>query len=441
MNFDGIVGPTHHYGGLSYGNIPSIVNTKSISNPKHAALQGLAKMKLLMDLGIPQGVLPPQERPHLPTLHYLGFKGTDEQIVAKAFQEAPETLFACSSASSMWAANAATVSPSADSQDGRVHVTPANLNEKLHRAIETTTTASLLSQIFNDGRHFVLHAPLPICHTCSDEGAANHTRFCKAFGSQGVQLFTYGRTALGSHHKQPPTHFPARQTYEASQAISRLHALDPDALLFAQQSPEAIDAGVFHNDVISIGHQQLFLYHEKAFVNTQQVIAKLQKTVGAKCHTEICCIPVSQEEVPLEDAVKSYLFNAQIVTRPEEEHGMVLIAPSECHETPSVKAFLQRLMERQDQPIREIVYINLRESMRNGGGPACLRLRVVLTEEELAAIHQPVLLTEELYQRLVSWVNRHYRDRLTPSDLADPSLLHESRSALSDLMGILQLKA
>ena len=77
--------------------------------------------------------------------------------------------------------------------------------------------------------------------------------------------------------------------------------------------------------------------------------------------------------------------------------------------------------------------------MRNGGGPACLRLRVVLTERELSAMHQGVLLTDQLSERLVKWVHTHYRDRLAPDDLKDPNLLRESREALNDLTGILGL--
>ena len=47
FNFDGLVGPSHNYAGLSFGNVASFSNVKSASNPKQAALQGLAKMRAL----------------------------------------------------------------------------------------------------------------------------------------------------------------------------------------------------------------------------------------------------------------------------------------------------------------------------------------------------------------------------------------------------------
>ena len=77
--------------------------------------------------------------------------------------------------------------------------------------------------------------------------------------------------------------------------------------------------------------------------------------------------------------------------------------------------------------------------MHNGGGPACARLRVVLTEAEIAACKPSVFLTEQLYATLVAWVKKHYRDRLSPAELSDPELLKESREALHELNAILHL--
>lgn len=434
INFDGIVGPTHNYSGLSYGNVASIKYKQQASNPKQAALQGLAKMKYLMDLGVMQAVLPPQERPHIQTLRDLGFSGADEMILKKASQDAPQLFYACCSSSSMWAANAATISPSADSRDGRLHITPANLVSKLHRTIESSVTADVLRKIFPHECGFVNHPPLLSSVALADEGAANHTRFCRKINEPGVQLFVFGRFAFENAPTLSPARFPARQTFEASAAIARLHELDPNAVVFAQQSPNAIDAGVFHNDVISVGHQNLFVYHEDAFVNTPQVIEEIRQKVAKKCQTEMQFIKVAEDEVPLVDAVNSYLFNSQIVTA--KDNSMHLIAPTECLETESVKNFLQHRVS----PFAKIHYFNLRESMRNGGGPACLRLRVVLNEKEMAAVHAGVFLTPKLYDLLVVWVERHYRDRLLPEDLADPQLLSESRAALSDLTQLLQLR-
>src|ERR1044072_3846641 len=111
VNFDGIVGPTHNYAGLSYGNVASMTNKSSVSHPRQAALEGLAKMKFLHDLGLKQAVLPPPERPHRPTLRARGYEGDDAATLAKVAKEDPQLLAKVSSASAMWAANAATVSP------------------------------------------------------------------------------------------------------------------------------------------------------------------------------------------------------------------------------------------------------------------------------------------------------------------------------------------
>lgn len=436
VNFDGLVGPTHNYSGLSYGNIASINHRDAISNPRLAALQGLEKMKFLMDLGITQGVFPPHPRPHIPTLRAIGFQGTDSQIISKASKDVPEIFSACSSASSMWAANSATVSPSSDSEDGRVHFTPANLSSKFHRSIEYETTAAVLKAIFSDASCFVHHECLPKGNYFSDEGAANHTRFCKNFTSHGIQLFVFGRYGV-QENTNNVTLYPARQTFEASQALARRHLLDAKATIFAQQNPMAVDAGVFHNDVISVGHENIFFYHKSAFINTDVVIREIQQKVEENCKTEMFFIPVSEEQISLKDSVASYLFNSQIVTL--KDNTKSLIAPFECQEINSVKIFLEELSRNRHNQIKSIHYLDLRESMWNGGGPACLRLRVVLNDKELAQVNPKVILTKELYQTLRKWVIKNYREILHPKDLADPFLLQEEYKALEELTQILGL--
>jgi len=135
VNFDGLVGPTHNYAGLSFGNVASLNNANAKSSPKQAAKQGLAKAKALADMGMVQGVLAPQERPDIAALRRLGFTGSDARVLESAAKQSREIFLACCSASSMWTANAATVSPSADTADGRVHFTPANLTHKFHRPL------------------------------------------------------------------------------------------------------------------------------------------------------------------------------------------------------------------------------------------------------------------------------------------------------------------
>ena len=96
VNFDGLVGNTHNYAGLAIGDKASMQHAFSISHPKEAALQGLGKMKLLMDLGLKQAVLPPQPRPAIPFLKSLGFKGNDPaMILKKAYEADPHLFLAC----------------------------------------------------------------------------------------------------------------------------------------------------------------------------------------------------------------------------------------------------------------------------------------------------------------------------------------------------------
>jgi len=431
VNFDGLVGPTHHYAGLALGNLASEANALRVSNPKAAALQGLNKMRLLMHLGIPQAVLPPQARPNLAFLRNLGFVGKDGEVLAKAYQTAPDIFRAAYSASSMWVANAATVTPSADAQDGRLHLTPANLVTYLHRALEAEQNYKLLKSIFSNERYFQIHAPLFAHADFADEGAANHNRICGEYGDNGLHVFVYGRSHA-SEKSGVSYRNPARQTREASRSIARLHQLRTEQVLFLKQNPAVIEQGVFHNDVISVANQNVFVYHELAFEKTEQLVEFLEKR-GSK---PLYLIPVSVAELSLKDAVKSYLFNSQLVTLPNG--NMALIAPIESQENPAAHRVLVRILE-SENPISALHFVDCRQSMLNGGGPACLRLRVVLTQEELAAC-QAVFLNEDLYQSLVTWVERHYRDRLAPEDLLDPALLEESRVALEALNRILQNK-
>ena len=424
VNFDGLIGPTHHYGGLSLGNLASLHHRHKKSSPRRAALQGLAKMKHVADLGVPQAILPPQRRPDLAFLARHGLLG-----VASAYRDRPDLLSIAYSASSMWTANAATVSPSADCRDGRVHLTPANLCSMPHRKLEVEQTTSILRQIFHDEMHFIVHDPLPHQSDLSDEGAANHTRFCKSHGQPGIEFFVYGRSVRNAVQ---PTNFVARQTEEASRAIAKQHLLDLERCVFAQQSPDAIDAGVFHNDVIAVGNQNVHLVHEAAFLNQANLVDQLQSCFAPSLIT----IMISQKELSLTEAVRTYFFNSQLLTLCEGH--MLLLCPIECQESVRARQVIARILA-EDNPITECEFVDLRESMQNGGGPACLRLRVVLTEEELAALSKEVFLTDELYAELSAWVTRHYREELSIDDLADPTLEKEVAWALDELSSMLGL--
>lgn len=432
VNFDGLVGPTHNYAGLSYGNIASQSSQQDASNPKEAALQGLAKMKALHDMGYKQGVLLPHERPFIPVLQSLGYSGTDQRIIEQVAKEQPALLAAVSSASAMWTANAATVSPSADTSDGKVHFTPANLNDKFHRSIEPECTGRMLKALFPSGDHFVHHEALPAIAYFGDEGAANHTRFCAEYDQPGVEFFVYGQQAFNATAAKPAI-YPARHTLEASQAVARLHGLNDGCAVFAQQNPLTIDAGVFHNDVISVGNRNVLFYHQSAFLETDTVLDRLDRQLQG---ASLVPVMVKDSEVSLRDAVGSYLFNSQLLSHGDK---MSLVVPGECRENHAVSAYLDTLVADTSNPISHVQVFDLKQSMKNGGGPACLRLRVALNDRELASVNQATLMSDALYERLVSWVHDHYRDRLSPQDLGDPSLLVESREALDALTQILQV--
>ena len=425
INFDGLIGPTHNYAGLSDGNIASARNRDTVARPRQAALEGIAKMRRLMAMGLTQGVLPPHERPSMSFLRNLGFAGDDREVWRAAFAAEERVARNALAASAMWAANAATISPSADCADGRLHLTPANLHTMLHRALEAEQTTNALRRIFGSV-HFAVHHPLPAHAAFADEGAANHMRLCAEHGAPGVEVFVYGRAG-----DERGGGFPARQTLEAARAIARRHGLDPARTVFARQSAAAIEAGAFHNDVVAVADCATLFFHEQAFEDKAGVLAE----IAAKAPFEPRFVEVSAADVPLGDAITSYLFNAQLVTVADAQ---TLIAPLEAAENPRTKAFVDAMVAG-NGPIRAVEFVDVRESMKNGGGPACLRLRVVMTDAERAALTPGFLLDDALAPRLEAWVRAHYRETLAPADLADPSLLIETRAALDALTQILPL--
>lgn len=430
-NFDGLVGPTHNYAGLAHGNVASQANRRMPANPRSAALQGLEKMRRLHEMGLRQAILPPLPRPALPWLRGLGFAGTDAEVIARVAKSDPVLLAAAYSASSMWTANAATISPAADSGDGKVHLTPANLSSQMHRALEAGSTAALLKAVF-PGERFVHHAPLPAGRPFGDEGAANHIRLAPSHGSPGIQVFVYGQEA--GRAAATRKYFP-RQTLEASRAVARLHGLADGRLAFAAQHPKAIDAGVFHNDVISVGNEGVLFCHESAFRDRAAALRELKRKYAALGAGPLQVIEVGARELSLAAAVSTYLFNSQLLSLPNG--GMLLLAATECEAHPRTRKFLAGLTGR--GPIAQVAFADLRQSMRNGGGPACLRLRVVLTELEWGDVPAGVKFGEATYLRLKAWIESRYRDRLLPADLADPDFLEENRLTTRGLYEILEL--
>ena len=434
INFDGLVGPTHNYAGLSWGNVASMGNKQAVANPREAVKQGLEKMYALHKLGIPQAFLPPLLRPHIETLRRLGYSGTDAQVLNKVAKRDPVLLACVNSASSMWTANACTMSPSADSADGKVHFTAANLANRFHRSIEGPQTSALLKKIFADERYFVHHDPLPLGEHFGDEGAANHTRLCSNYGAKGLQLFVYGKEAF-NQNAPAPKKYPARQTKEASEAIARLHQLDENRTLFIPQNPDVIDQGVFHNDVIAVGNGNVLFCHEQAFLNPEQTYEQIKRAWGDK--DELFIIEVSNNEVSVDDAVRTYLFNSQLVTLPSKD--MAIIVPGECKQNQRVWSYLQELITR-GSPIKHVHVFDVKQSMRNGGGPACLRQRITINQTERESISARVFMDDHIFAALNTWADNHYRDELLGADLADPNLYEESIKAQQALGELCKLK-
>ena len=409
INFDGIVGPSHNYAGLSLGNLASTRNAGEVSQPRAAALQGVDKMRANLALGLAQGIFVPHPRPDRPWLAELGatIDDADPVLAANAM-----------SASAMWAANAATVSPIPDTADGKCHLTVANLKTMPHRSHEWPATLAQLRLVFAAGS-FAVHCPVPPAF--GDEGAANHMRLASAHGEPGVEVFVYGVSGGA---------FPARQHLEASKAIARLHRLDPARTIFAQQSEAAIAAGAFHNDVVAVANERVLFAHEQAFAEKQSLVDGLARLIPGLEYVE-----VPAAEVPLADAVRSYLFNAQLVTPADGQPTLIL--PAEARETPSVWHWIERHVAG-NGPIRRVEVVDVRQSMANGGGPACLRLRVVA---DPADVDPRFVVDEERLDRIADVIRRHWPEQIHHEELQRPALVADIERARLALLEALDLTA
>ena len=407
INFDGIVGPSHNYAGLSLGNLASASHAGDPSYPRAAALQGLAKMRHNMALGLTQGFLLPLPRPNARFLESIGADGSeDRRLMAAAW-----------SASSMWTANAATVSPAPDCADGRCHLTAANLVTMPHRSQEWPDTVRQLRLAFADAAHFAVHDAVPPCF--GDEGAANHMRMGTGHDAPGLEIFVYGKTGGA---------FPARQHVEASRVVARRHGLDPARCLYAEQNAEAITAGAFHNDVVAVANERVLFTHEQAFADPAGTYAAIR---AALPEAEIVVVPSA--EVSLADAIKSYLFNAQLLTLPSGE--MALVIPLEAWEHPRVRPWLDGMLAA-NGPIRRVLPVDVRQSMANGGGPACLRLRVVA---DPATVDPRFLLDPAKATRIEAIIAAHWPETISPADLGNEDLARRVMAAREALLVVLDL--
>lgn len=410
INFDGLVGPSHNYAGLSLGNLASAKHGGTVSYPRAAALQGVAKMRHNMTLGLVQGLLCPLPRPNHAFLGALG--------IGEPADETERRLRAAAwSASSMWTANAATVSPAPDCADGRCHLTAANLVTMPHRSQEWPDTVRQLRVAFADSAHFAVHDAVPACF--GDEGAANHMRMGISHAAPGLEIFVYGKTGGA---------FPARQHEQASRAVARLHGLDPARCLFVEQSPEAIAAGAFHNDVVAVANERVLFTHEQAFADPEGTYAAIR---AALPEAEIVVVPASA--VSLADAIASYLFNAQLLTLASGEMGLVI--PLEAWEHKAVRGWLDGMLA-SNGPIRRVLPVDVRQSMANGGGPACLRLRVVA---DPATIDPRFLLNEARADMLEKLIAQAWPEQIDPADVGRDSLASSVIAARAALLDALEL--
>ncbi len=404
INYDGIVGPSHNYAGLSAGNLASANNAGAVSYPRAAALQGIEKMRANLRLGLKQGVFIPPPRPDEGWLAALG--------IAAMADAKPHIRAAAMSASAMWAANAATISPAPDTRDGQMHLTPANLLTMPHRAHEWPDTLRQLRIAFPRA---VIHDPVPAPY--GDEGAANHMRLCAEHGASGIEVFVYGIRGGA---------FPARQHHEASQAVARLNrVIEP---VFVAQSEAAIAVGAFHNDVVAVANEHVLFAHELAFTDKDGFYAILRNRLP-----EIEIVEVPADVVSLEDAISSYLFNAQLVTLPDG--AMALIAPLEATGHPSVRRWFETHLAG-NGAIRQLIAVDVRQSMANGGGPACLRLRVAVDPH---AVDQRFLVDEARLDMLAAVIAEAWPETIDPRWLGEGDLIAQIAKARAALVKALDI--
>ena len=430
INIDGLVGPSHHFGGLGVGNIASQDHQHQVSHPRQAAMEGLQKAWLLKSFGVPQFVFLPPPRPRLSFLSELGFRGTIQEQLATAREGAPRALSAVFSSAFMWMANAATVTAASDSIDGRLHCTPANLTSSWHRGSEAAERAPQLESLLAEIDNKQMHRPLPSILPLRDEGAANHMRLCDPSGRMGFNVFVYGADDCQAD-QQPPVRFLPRHTRAASQAIARLHQLPSERTFFLRQHPQAIDAGVFHNDVIATSCGHILVHHEFAFLHGESELRRLESQYEHACGHPLMRIVISNSQLPLADAVRSYLFNSQIV-RPAATTGTradspryILVCPHHCEEIPAATQLIASWVADPQVPIDEVRFVRLAESMANGGGPACLRLRMMLESDDVLRLSAKYQLTTELFDRLSAAIEKWYPKSLSAEDLCNSEFLSE----------------
>jgi succinylarginine dihydrolase len=374
INFDGIPGPTHNYAGLARGNLAAQRN--ALLRPIRAKRRCRAWPRCARSRprGIPQAVLPPHERPYLPALRALGFDGSDADALARAARDAPALLSACSSAAAMWVANAATVSPSGDTADGLVHFTPANLVANFHRSLEAPTTTRVLRAIFAEPAHFVVHDPLPAAPQFGDEGAANHTRFASAAG--GVEFFVFGRTDSAAALRRRD--FPRGRRARRRRRSRGVMASCPRASSMRSRIPPPSTPACSTTTSSRSAQAMSCSATSARIVEQPRVLDALARAVGprsCRSSSRSASSPSRRRrDLPVQQPADRARRRPLPARRAAEasEH-----AASPCGARPSRRAGLADRRSAHVRPAPE--HAQWRR-------PACLRLRVALTDVERAAI-------------------------------------------------------
>jgi len=207
-----------------------------------------------------------------------------------------------------------------------------------------------------------------------------------------------------------------------------LHGLLPERTVFVEQNPVAIDAGAFHNDVLAVANEGVVFAHELAFADRQGAYDAIRQAFPA-----LQVLEVPDSAVSLAEAIKTYLFNAQLLSTGED--GMTLIVPEECRKSASVWSWCEQMVAG-NGPIRHVIPVNLRQSMANGGGPACLRLRVVADPR---TVDPRFLLDEATAELLESIIAANWPEQIDPADLGSEALARSVTMARKALLMALDL--
>jgi len=434
ISLEGLPGPSHSFGGLAYGDFAAMASAGKTSRPRLAAQQCLRKIRRLVQAGVPVMIMPPHERPAVWFLRRIGYRGSDSAIIEAVGHSAPWLLPVIYSSAGMWCANSATAVPAVDASDGRCHVIVANLAANLHRSLEPEFVERILGRALPERAGFAVHPGLP-CHTTFwDEGAANHVRLSS--GGAGIHLFAHGRKARHDiwKHATEGGSIIGRQTDEASYAVARLGQLPLERTVFFQQNQRVIDGGVFHNDVICMSVGTALIVHEWAFDDWHNVRGELLRRADEAHVGDVRIVEIPASDVSVEECVKTYLFNSQLVTLPAG--GVLMLCPVACQESAATRAAIDR-MQHELRDLRIVSeFVDLEESLANGGGPACLRLRIAVNDAQLSEL-RPALVDASLLDELETAIGVAYREMLTLRDLEDPGFGEECKVTLERISRLL----